>query len=343
MWGRATTAGSHARIVNAVAALFVVAGICLLGALAYSIPLSSSKARLERPASKSTYASAPSSSAVPPQSFELLTPQEAELINASVPFSKGPNPPARPFAIATAGQGDRSAALNCLTMAIYYEAASQSEDGEATVAQVVLNRVRSPLFPKTVCGVVFQGSALATGCQFTFTCDGSLARRPSAAAWQRAERIAQEALDGRVQPLVGEATHYHTMWVVPYWQASLVKVTQIGAHIFYRWNGALGEPAAFQAKYAGGEPPIPGIAGFDTGSETPVVLAKIEPQISHPPAETVVITPTVMTAQTSAAQTAVLRTPSPALEAQIAASERPNGFFGGPQNRNQHLAIPGHW
>jgi spore germination cell wall hydrolase CwlJ-like protein len=339
MWGRAITPESHARIVNGVAALFVVAG-CLLGALAYSIPLSFSKARLERPASKSINASAPSSSAVPPQSFEPLTPQEAELINASVPFSTGPNPPARPFAIATAGQGDRSAALNCLTMAIYYEAASQSDDGQAAVAQVVLNRVRSPLFPKTVCGVVFQGSALATGCQFTFTCDGSLARRPSAAGWQRAERIAQEALDGRVQPLVGEATHYHTMWVVPYWQASLVKVTQIGAHIFYRWNGALGEPAAFQAKYAGGEPLIPGL---DAGPETPVVLAKIEPQISHPPAETVVITRAVMTARTSAVQTAVLSTPSPALEAQIAASERPNGFFGGPQNRNQHLAIPGHW
>jgi spore germination cell wall hydrolase CwlJ-like protein len=343
MWGGAGPAESHARIVNAVAALAVVAGICLLGALAYSIPLSSSKARLERPVSRSTTASALSSGAVPPQSFEPLTPQEAELINASVPFSKAPNPAARPFAIATAGQGDRSAALTCLTMAIYYEAASQSDEGEAAVAQVVLNRVRSPLFPKTVCGVVFQGSALATGCQFTFTCDGSLSRRPSAAGWNRAERIAQEALAGRVQPLVGEATHYHTMWVVPYWQASLVKVRQIGAHIFYRWNGALGEPAAFQAQYAGGESSIPGIPGLYAGSETPVVLAKIEPQIVPPPAETVVVPPAVMTAQTSAAQTAVLSTPNPALEAQIAASERPNGFFGGPRNRNQHLAIPGHW
>ena len=158
-------------------------------------------------------------------------------------------------------------------MAVYYEAASESDEGEAAVAQVILNRVRHPLFPKTVCGVVFQGSTLPTGCQFTFTCDGSLARRPSPAGWKRASEIAERALDGYVMKAVGEATHYHTMWVVPYWQPTLVKLTQIGAHIFYRWSGEAGRPGSFLGQYAGQEIAPPPIEGIDNGAMLTVASA----------------------------------------------------------------------
>ena len=208
----------------------------------------------------------PANLAMAPQVYQQLTPQEAVAANAGVPFSSLPNPAASAFRFAGAAPEDHARALGCLTMAVYYEAASESDEGEAAVAQVVLNRVRHPLFPKTVCGVVFQGSQLPTGCQFTFTCDGSLARQPSPAGWKRASAIAERALGGYVMKAVGEATHYHTMWVVPYWQPTLVKLTQIGAHIFYRWSGDAGRPGAFLGRYAGLETAPPPIQGIDNGA-----------------------------------------------------------------------------
>ncbi len=149
---------------------------------------------------------------------------------------------------------DHARAQECMAQAIYYEAASESDAGQRAVAQVVLNRVAHQSYPGTVCGVVYQGSERSTGCQFTFTCDGSLARRPAQAGWNRASRIAREALAGVVYAGVGTATHYHTLAVNPYWAGSLESVGVIGSHIFYRWPGAAGEPDAFRARYAGGEP-----------------------------------------------------------------------------------------
>jgi spore germination cell wall hydrolase CwlJ-like protein len=200
--------------------------------------------------------------AVAPQVFESLTPQQAVTLNAMVPISSLPNPPAAPFKLADVSGFDRARAVTCLAEAVYYEAASQSDDGEAAVAQVVLNRMRNPAFPKTVCGVVFQGSNLPTGCQFTFTCDGSLARPPSAEGWRRAKQVAERALGGYVQREVGESTYYHANYVVPYWQPTVLKVAQIGAHIFYRWNGGLGQPGAFTGAYAGSEPMTPTPSGM---------------------------------------------------------------------------------
>ncbi|MGB3167163.1 MAG: cell wall hydrolase, partial [Alteraurantiacibacter sp.] len=110
---------------------------------------------------------------------------------------------------------DHMRAQECMAQAIYYEAASESDAGQRAVAQVVLNRVAHPAYPRTVCGVVYQGSERQTGCQFTFTCDGALARRPSASGWRRASRIAREALAGVVYAPVGTATHYHTLAVNP--------------------------------------------------------------------------------------------------------------------------------
>ena len=148
----------------------------------------------------------------------------------------------------------RGQALDCLASAVYYEAGSQDDDGERAVAQVVLNRVRHPAFPASVCGVVYQGSTRATGCQFTFTCDGSLYRQPDADGWRRATRIAEAALGGSVYAPVGWATHYHADYVVPYWASTLAKNAVVGAHIFYRWAGGWGQPAAFTKAYAGREP-----------------------------------------------------------------------------------------
>lgn len=143
----------------------------------------------------------------------------------------------------------RAAAVDCLATAIYYEAASEPEEGQRAVAQVVLNRVRHPAFPNTVCGVVYQGSERITGCQFSFTCDGSMARLPSRAGLARAQRIATEALSGTVAKTVGNATHYHANYVVPYWSPTLDKVATIGAHIFYVMRGSLGTARAFRVRY----------------------------------------------------------------------------------------------
>jgi hypothetical protein len=150
---------------------------------------------------------------------------------------------------------DRARALTCLTQAIYYEAASEPDAGQRAVAQVVLNRVAHPAYPKTVCGVVYQGSERTTGCQFTFTCDGALARGPSRLFWLRAESVARAALAGFVYAPVGLATHYHTIAVHPYWADSLNFLGAIGAHRFYRLGGPAGAAAMFQpAAYRGNEP-----------------------------------------------------------------------------------------
>ncbi|MCW1430015.1 cell wall hydrolase [Novosphingobium sp. JCM 18896] len=162
-------------------------------------------------------------------------------------------PAARAMRIDNSGV-DRSRALQCLTAAIYYEAASEPDAGQRAVAQVVLNRVAHPSYPKTVCGVVFQGSERSTGCQFSFTCDGALARVPNRMFWQRAENVARAALSGFVYAPVGLATHYHTVAVHPYWAPSLNYLGTIGAHRFYRFGGAAGAPATFRFTYLGGEP-----------------------------------------------------------------------------------------
>ena len=187
-----------------------------------------------------------------------MTPDQARAFNAAIPFSRDPNPAARPFVFA-GDETDLARATDCLAAAEVYEAGDDAT-GERAVAQVVLNRVRHPAFPKTVCGVVFQGQERKTGCQFTFSCDGSLARTPSSAAWERARGIAKAALAGQVFGPVGHATHYHTNWVVPYWSDSLDKIVNVGTHLFFRWRGWWGTPPAFRFGRAKGEPVIANIA-----------------------------------------------------------------------------------
>lgn len=180
----------------------------------------------------------------------------AQQLNAAMPTAFGALQAAKPFDLRPATEADRKRALRCLTQAVYYEAALEPLEGQEGVAQVVLNRVRDPNYPRTVCGVVYQGAERTTGCQFSFTCDGSLSREPIAWAWTRAARVAERALAGHVATRVGTATHYHADYVHPWWSPTLAKITQVGAHIFYRWKGAPGESAAFTDKSSGREPVI---------------------------------------------------------------------------------------
>ena len=189
-----------------------------------------------------------------------LSGVEARLVNASTPFADAAPAAARPFVL-TGPAADQKRAMTCMTQAVYFEAGSESTDGGRAVAQVVLNRMRNAMFPHSVCGVVYQGSSLSTGCQFSFTCDGSLSKPVAGWAWDRSKEIARDALHGRVFAGVGLATHYHADYVAPYWMRSVSKVATIGAHIFYRWPGELGQPQAFTAAYAShermGAPPAP--------------------------------------------------------------------------------------
>ena len=140
---------------------------------------------------------------------------------------------------------DASRDLDCLTQAAYYEARGEGRDGMRAVTQVVLNRVRHAAFPNSVCGVVFQGAGRRTGCQFSFTCDGSMRGRVNRAAWDRAREVASAALSGAVYAGVGNATHFHTTGVAPGWRNSLVRVGQVGDHLFYRFGGRSGSREAF--------------------------------------------------------------------------------------------------
>ena len=208
---------------------------------------------------------------VEPAEFRNLPADEARTFNATVPFFDGPNPAARPFRFA--GDADnRTRATDCLAAAVLYEAGDDTK-GQRAVAQVVLNRVRHPAFPASVCGVVFQGSERRTGCQFTFTCDGALVRAYPAAFWERARQVAAAALAGSVYAPVGYATHYHTDWVVPYWQSSLSKIAAVDTHLFFRWAGWWGTPGAFRQVARGDEPRILQLAPYSTVHKLPEVLA----------------------------------------------------------------------
>jgi spore germination cell wall hydrolase CwlJ-like protein len=187
----------------------------------------------------------------PSLGFAALSPDEAERLNALLPQEGEPPAPAEPFVL-EASAAERERAILCLTEAIYYEAALQPTVGQEAVAQAVINRMRHPAFPKSICGVVYQG-AQAPGCQFSFACDGSRDRAPAALFWARARAVAVQALDGFVMRAVGLATHYHADYVFPRWGPTLVKIRQIGAHIFYRFPGPAGAPGAFQDRYGGGE------------------------------------------------------------------------------------------
>ncbi|RDI55114.1 spore germination cell wall hydrolase CwlJ-like protein [Microvirga subterranea] len=123
----------------------------------------------------------------------------------------------------------------CLAEAVYFEARSEPEEGQAAVAQVVLNRVKSGLYPSSICGVVYQNRHRHLACQFTFACEGKALRIGESDSWDRAKRVASAVLEGRTYLAdVGGATHYHANYVRPYWARRLKKMDVIGRHIFYK-------------------------------------------------------------------------------------------------------------
>ena len=219
--------------------------------------------------------------------------RSGELLKAS--FA---GPAAAPF---RAGAGS-SRDLECLTEAVYYEARGESAAGQAAVAQVILNRVRHPAFPKSICGVVFQG------CQFSFACNGAMRAHRESGAWNRAQRIATQALSGAVMANVGNATHFHTVNVAPNW-SNLLRVGQVGLHVFYRFGGRSGRSSAFSAEPRASDAPGASDAGL--------VYARYVP----PAGETanLVMQPSI---PAPAATTAAAATPSPAPAAQSAVVEK---------------------
>jgi spore germination cell wall hydrolase CwlJ-like protein len=127
--------------------------------------------------------------------------------------------------------------VKCLATAIYFEARSEPEKGQIAVAQVVLNRVKNPAYPNTICGVVYQNKNKRNRCQFSFACDGIKDRITEQSVWAESQALARRVLnDDRTLYLasVGAATHYHATYVKPRWARSMRKMQKIGRHIFYK-------------------------------------------------------------------------------------------------------------
>ncbi len=146
----------------------------------------------------------------------------------------------------------------CLATAIYYEARSESAAGQIGVAEVILNRVGDHRYPNTICDVVYQGATRTTGCQFTFTCDGAMAKKPRGAKWTKAQTVASHVMMGLNEGETKGATHYHATYVDPVWNSGLIKTKKIGTHIFYRfprgseWTVASARQSARLAKRRSG-------------------------------------------------------------------------------------------
>jgi spore germination cell wall hydrolase CwlJ-like protein len=174
---------------------------------------------------------------------------------ASSPQASAKTPADPLLAFLEAHPAEKSQAIDCLGDAIYYEAGFEPLEGQQAVAQVVLNRVRDPRYPDTVCGVVFDGWEKRTGCQFSFVCDGSYKRRPPSYGQTAAARaVAKKALAGAQIEELTTATHYHTDYVDPYWAPKLEEVTTIGRHIFYIEPDPIAETRKrTQGAYRGGE------------------------------------------------------------------------------------------
>ncbi len=195
--------------------------------------------------------------------------------NAAIPLVAGRQEAMRAFHAIPASANGYDTALQCLSQAVYYEAATEPLEGQRSVAQVVLNRVQHPAYPASVCGVVYQGWNQPV-CQFSFVCDGSLKRTPVASLWRQAREVAAAALAGHVEASVGTATHYHADYVLPRWAFTLAKVHRAGRHLFYRFPGKGGRSNSFTARWNGVERvPQFDFARFDSQGED-IVLVEAE-------------------------------------------------------------------
>lgn len=262
----------------AIAALLFAVGYVMVGSHILARPKQSdTTAFVETPALESLPARPADTRA---QLGPKLSVADALSRNAAVPFAVeqvGPPPRFRFGGSAI----DRERAIECLALAAMAEAGS-SDAGQRAVMQVILNRVRHPAFAKTICDVVFEGSERETGCQFTFTCDGSLSHHYRQADWGKARRRAGEALDGFVFAQVGTATHYHTDWVYPYWSSSLDKVAKVDTHLFFRWKGYWGAPGNFVSRYRGQERTLAELMKRANGGSGVTLMAEATDQVAVP-------------------------------------------------------------
>ncbi|MBL3569257.1 cell wall hydrolase [Rhodovulum sulfidophilum] len=136
-------------------------------------------------------------------------------------------------------QAHGAAPWKCLTEALYFEARGETVKGQFAVAEVILNRVASPLYPDNVCAVVNQGTGQRNRCQFSYTCDGRAEHVSDQRLYARLGKVARLMLDGSPRLLTGGATHYHNRSVDPNWARRFARTASIGQHVFYRQPGAL--------------------------------------------------------------------------------------------------------
>ncbi|MGJ0506916.1 MAG: cell wall hydrolase [Methylocystis sp.] len=142
---------------------------------------------------------------------------------------------ARPAYASLVSRDNMDRERRCLAEAVYFESRSEPEAGQAAVAQVVLNRVQSGLYPSSICGVVYQNRHHYKACQFSFACEGKSLRITEQESWSTAVRIANEVMDGHTYITdVGRSTHYHATYVKPRWARALTRMDMIGRHVFYR-------------------------------------------------------------------------------------------------------------
>ncbi len=212
--------------------------------------------------------------------------------------------------------------FDCLSQAVYYEARGEGRDGQVAVAQVVMNRAQDPRYPRTVCGVVFQGVNSGKACQFSFACDGSMARRKEHRAWRHAQNVARDVLAGRAySEAVDRATHFHTTGVNPAWSRTLTRVARVGTHIFYSLPAHRGGYRIRQASLTTQEQAL-------VQADTDAILAVSElppaaaPVSDAPAAETAPVNAVVAPEATSAAPADPITLPAPtaALETDAQAS-----------------------
>lgn len=270
-----------------------------------------------------------------------LTPDQAEKINLASPLATA-NPSAPLFNPSWLSPTDLATATDCMAKAIYYEASQEPPVGQMAVAQVILNRLRHPRYPKSICEVVFQGSERPSGCQFTFTCDGAMKRRPDAAGLARAHSVADAALHGAVSFIAGQATHYHTIWIVPIWANQMNKVAIIGHHVFYRQPAAYGGwPEQVTAGAALSQQPVEPALPISQGIKTPatVVPNLIAEQNSDKTQMGPVIVANMVTKKSPQAEEPLVNTTQPpATRATDIAP--PSPLFGIERRRRPNIALP---
>jgi spore germination cell wall hydrolase CwlJ-like protein len=190
------------------------------------------------------------------------TPSEDEYPKTVMVYLPLPKPPMSPAQLLELHDTEYDKAQKCLAQAIYFESRAEPVRGQQAVAQVVLNRVFSPYYPKDVCSVVYQNAHRHLSCQFTFACDGKPEAINERGAWARANRIARQALDAKVWlPEVAKATHYHATYVRPNWISDMKMLVKTGVHIFYRprnWGDGAKEQGWGTPNAAAAAAPLPG-------------------------------------------------------------------------------------